>query len=258
VGQVGSEKRQQATGGATSGMLIAGAVTLLALPSAVLAFSARFEPNSSYRVAENGSADGLAVAPGVTGLAPGASLRSLAGAPLFPFTPAGTANRPNRSVTVAVRLDPQTVKVISVLGQRAAPAMEPGVNLVPIAPTAFNLGVARGYVNFAPAIASSSTAIRPVDLPDLAAYRPKASSGSQDTRFSPRIVIDEKEAAGRAPGTFAGDREDRVDVGGSYRLTRNLDVTAGVRYKQDRERLKPITDGSADSQAVYVGTQFRF
>ena len=50
----------------------------------------------------------------------------------------------------------------------------------------------------------------------------------------------------------------RTDVGGAYRVTRNLDVTAGVRYSQDRERLKPLTDGKQDSQAVYVGTQFRF
>jgi hypothetical protein len=31
-----------------------------------------------------------------------------------------------------------------------------------------------------------------------------------------------------------------------------------VRYSQERERLRPLTDGKQDSQAVYVGTQFRF
>ncbi|MFC3213373.1 hypothetical protein [Novosphingobium panipatense] len=41
-------------------------------------------------------------------------------------------------------------------------------------------------------------------------------------------------------------------------MTENLDVTAGVRYSQDRERLVPLTDGKQDSQAVYVGTQFKF
>src|SRR3546814_13819214 len=48
-----------------------------------------------------------------------------------------------------------------------------------------------------------------------------------------------------------------VDVVSSYRVTRNLDVTAGVRYKAD-DRLEPLTDARRDSQAVYVGTQFRF
>ena len=49
-----------------------------------------------------------------------------------------------------------------------------------------------------------------------------------------------------------------VDLGGSYRLTRNIDVTAGVRYSQDRDRIVPPAEAKADNQAVYVGTQFRF
>jgi hypothetical protein len=52
--------------------------------------------------------------------------------------------------------------------------------------------------------------------------------------------------------------EQTVDLGGAYRVTRNLDVTAGVRLSQDRDRLAPLTDSVQDSQAVYVGTQFRF
>jgi hypothetical protein len=49
-----------------------------------------------------------------------------------------------------------------------------------------------------------------------------------------------------------------VDVGGSYALTRNLDVTAGMRYRTDRERLARLADDRRDSRAVYVGTAFRF
>ena len=41
-------------------------------------------------------------------------------------------------------------------------------------------------------------------------------------------------------------------------MSRNLDLTAGVRVTSDRDRLLPLTDGKQDSQAVYVGTQFRF
>ena len=40
-------------------------------------------------------------------------------------------------------------------------------------------------------------------------------------------------------------------------LTKNIDVTAGVRYKSD-DRIEPLTDTRRDSQAVYVGTAFRF
>ena len=45
---------------------------------------------------------------------------------------------------------------------------------------------------------------------------------------------------------------------GCYALTRNLDVTGGVRYKLQRDRLDRFTDNRQDSQAVYVGTAFKF
>ena len=47
-------------------------------------------------------------------------------------------------------------------------------------------------------------------------------------------------------------------MGGSYSLTRNIDLTAGLRYKSERERLTRFNDDRRDSQAVYVGTAFRF
>jgi hypothetical protein len=50
-----------------------------------------------------------------------------------------------------------------------------------------------------------------------------------------------------------------VDVGGSYSLSKNVDVTAGVRYKaQDRDRLAPLPENQRDGQAVYVGTAVKF
>ena len=50
-----------------------------------------------------------------------------------------------------------------------------------------------------------------------------------------------------------------VDFGGSYNLNRNIAVTAGVRYKSERNnRLEALQDNRRDSQAVYLGTAFRF
>jgi hypothetical protein len=49
-----------------------------------------------------------------------------------------------------------------------------------------------------------------------------------------------------------------VDVGGSYALTRRLSVTGGVRYKVERDRISALSDNRIDSQAVYVGTAFKF
>jgi len=49
-----------------------------------------------------------------------------------------------------------------------------------------------------------------------------------------------------------------VDVGGSYSLSRHLDLTGGVRYQVDRQHLSPIQDERRDSQAIYIGTAFKF
>jgi hypothetical protein len=242
--------------GMTAGFWLAGAVALLALPSAVLAFATDFEPKIAPPP-PTGSMQAIDAAATQPRLARALPIRSLARGPLYPFTPAGTPNRPDRSVTVAVRVDPGATSLISVRGQRLAGADAGNVPLR-IAPTAFNLGVSRGYGNFAQSLAATADG-RKLEMPDLKGYSIGSDSGGDPSRLSPRIVVDEKQAAGRAPRTFAGEGEDQVDVGGSYRLTRNLNVTAGVRYsQQDRERLHPLTDGKQDNQAVYVGTQFRF
>jgi hypothetical protein len=250
-----------AKGGMTAGALLACAVALLALPSAVLAFSTGFAPQSPEEPAAPEASEAGPASAQVR-LARAIPLRSLGDSlglgQMFPFTPAKTPNRPDRSVTVAVRVDALVVRGIRLRGTGPERLAEAGPTPVKIAPTAFNLGVSRGYRGFAPGLVAPGDT-RASELPDLTGFSIAPGVKPTESRFSPRIVIDEKQAAGRAPRTFAGDREDRVDVGGSYRVTRNLDVTAGVRYSQDqRDRLKPLTDGQQDSQAVYVGTQFRF
>jgi hypothetical protein len=242
--------------GMTAGLWLAGAVSLLALPSAVLAFSTDFEPRIEPSPAGSMQAiDSAATPPHLARTIP---IRSLAKGPLYPFTPAGTPTRPDRSVTVAVRVDSAAPQMISVRGTRIAHDSEVGAVPLRIAPTAFNLGVSRGYHTFAQNLVPPSEG-RKLDMPDLGSFSIDTSGSADPARLAPRIVVDEKQAAGRAPRTFAGDGEDQVDVGGSYRLTRNLKLTAGVRYSQgDRERLQPLTDGKQDNQAVYLGTQFRF
>jgi hypothetical protein len=237
-------------------LLLAGCVCLLALPSAVLAFSADFTQGTSAR--SGGEIDPLASETTQENLSRAISMRSLAKGQLFPFTPAGTPNRPDRAVTVAVRVDPESAQAIIVRGRAPSSSSPAPADRLHMAPTAFNLGVSRGYQNFAQNLVPQAPARPLAQLPDLKRFSLSPGSSRKDeSRFSPRISIDEKKAAGRAPRTFAVDGGE-VDFGGAYRVTENLDVTAGVRYSQDRERLVPLTDGKQDSQAVYVGTQFKF
>jgi hypothetical protein len=244
----GSKKSGMATG-----LMLAGAVSVLALPSAVLAFSSRFEgPPARVEVRKdigtyNSSAQDAQLA--------SASVRSLAQGHPFHFTPAGTPTRPDRSVTVAVRVDPQTARTITVRGT-APTAVTAGNATLHIAPTGFSLGVSRGYQNFAQSLVTP-VEIQKIEMPDLASYKSGPAAKNPNSRFTPRIALDDKPTSGRAPRTFV-ESEDTVDVGGSLRVSRNLDVTAGVRYSQELERLRPLTDGKQDNQAVYVGTQYRF
>ena len=249
----GTATKEQGRHGFAAGGLIACAVGLLALPSAVLAISTRFDPAPLAQTPR----DAVVSPEDAERLARPVAFRSLAKGRLFLFTPANTPNRPDRSITVAVRVDEAAAKAISVRGRRLP--VVAGVDPVAptIAPTAFNLGVARGYRNFSGDLVPRSRKSG-AEVVDLGRFSLKPGVREDESRFAPRIVIDETQAGGRAPRTFAGDSDDMVDVGGSYRVTRNLDVTAGVRYSQERERLLPLTDGQQDSQAVYVGTQFRF
>lgn len=184
----------------------------------------------------------------------------LIGAEGLRFTPASSASRKDRTVTVAVRVDEATARALSLRPGAEAGNGEPGrAAALALAPTRYNLGIARGYQSFVePKPAALPAGLRDVKMPDLADFR--AASGERDkpSRFQTRIAVEQDDSPGRAPRAFDGLGEQSVDVGGSYRLGRNLNVTAGVRLSQDRDRLAPLTDGEEDSKAVYVGTQIRF
>lgn len=170
----------------------------------------------------------------------------------FRFTPTESRHSGNRAVTVAVRAR----------STRTALAAERGRSLidmpssVSIAPIAYNLGVAVGWRRFA-----LSGDIAKVDLAGLPGSREAVDVGVSYSgqRFTGRVkAVADRPLAG-APKLVEEAPAYSLDVGGSYRLTRNLDVTAGIRYKAERDyRLQPALDDRRDSQAVYIGTAFRF
>lgn len=175
------------------------------------------------------------------------------------FTPAAGRTPADRTLTVAIRMDDETARAISVrsaMTDKAAPGRRSDLS---ITPTRFDLGIARGYQSFVKPAAELPLGVSKIEMPDLAEFKPRQGvAAGKPSRFQPRISLEDERDAGRAPRTLEGAGETRVDVGGAYRVTRNLDVTAGVRLSQDRSRLAPLTDGVEDDQAVYVGTQLRF
>lgn len=246
---------QRTRSGMAAPAMLACAVGLLALPSAVLAFSSRYEDGPS---AQPSPAALQTVVPGRIDprLARSIAVRALAKGQMFRFTPAATPLRPERVVTVAVQFDPSRGRGILVRAPSGGENPAPVASSMGIAPMAYNLGVARDYKSFAASGSSGQT--RRLDMPDLGNFSVKPGAKGADPRIAPRIVLDERANVGRAPRTFEGDGEQTVDLGGSYRVGRNLNVTAGVRYSQERDRLRPVDANKKDDQAVYVGTQFRF
>ncbi len=242
---------------AATAVLLSCCVSLLALPSAVLAFSTRFDGGDQPITAPlaDQTFHPATVDPR---LSRSIAVRTLSQGKTFRFTPAGNGARADRSVTVAVRLDAESARALRVTPQLAVSELPSTGSALRIAPSAYSLGSSRGYRSFASGGTVSPAIAARGDIPDLAAFRPSPGAKGTPSRFSPQIELDQRAPAGRSPRTFDGDGEQRVDVGGSYRLSRNLNVTAGVRVQTERDRLVPLTDGRQDSQAVYVGTQFRF
>ena len=181
------------------------------------------------------------------------------------FTP---ASRPRanaeRRVNFAVRVNDATARAISGTVRAEKIALATPEAISPIAATRYNLGIARGFQSFAqptrttPSVAAGAReGLRDIAMPDLATFDGDDDKG-KPSRFQSRIALEQLDRAGSAPGTIQGAGSQQVDLGGSYRLRRNIDVTAGVRLSQERDRLAPLTDGVEDDQAVYVGTQVRF
>lgn len=235
---------------------IAGAALVVAIPSSGWAVGLLQSDGASASVESFASFTPASIDPGVARMM--AELTS-GKSRMMRFTPAEGVSNAKRSVTVAVRIDQETAQAISgrsaVDASREQAASQSGLR---IAPMRYNLGLARGYQSFArpPAL---STSLSDASIPDLADFAPSVAARGAPSRFAARVEFDEKQNAGAAPRTIQSAGEQSLDVAGSYRLTRNLDVTAGVRYSQDRDRLAPLSDIDAqDSQAVYIGTQFRF
>jgi hypothetical protein len=166
------------------------------------------------------------------------------------FTPASASVRLNRSVTVAVRAR-TTGEALG--GERMALVNAPVTSIMPVA---YNLGVAVGWKRFA-----FSGDVEKVDLGALGGREAVDVGVSYSIKkFTTRVAIGTDHPTPNTPKALAGDTGVSVAMSGSYSLTRNIDVTAGLKFRaSDRDRLGPVaTDNRRDSQAVYIGTAFKF
>lgn len=252
-----ADKRRQAGKKRFIPAMLVAAGLAVAIPGASMAVG-----NAETAVIARPELAGLPFTPANVDPALAQKVAALVGVDGLRFTPASKSVRKDRTVTVAVRVDEATARAISVRHAVAVASGEQRVAAAPvaIAPTRYNLGIARGYQSFAqPKQTVLPAGVRDLSVPDLSEFKPAGpTAAKKPSRLQPRIAVEKDTPAGRAPSTLELLGEQRLDVGGSYRVLRNLDVTAGVRLSQQRDRLDPLTTGAEDSQAVYVGTQIRF
>jgi len=168
----------------------------------------------------------------------------------FKFTPAPAKGRPSQ-VRVAIR-----ARVNAPANTALAEVSAPTSAVNSLAPASYNLGVAVGWHRFAvsgdvakvkgadPAVGGRETAIVGVS------YSLK--------RFTGRVAVGADKSDGRALSALRKGDTYSLDVGGSYDLSRHIALTGGVRYNVERDRLTALQDNRRDSQAVYIGTAFKF
>jgi predicted porin len=168
----------------------------------------------------------------------------------FKFTPAAAKGRPSQ-VRVAIR-----AHVIAPAKSGATDAAAPAA-AVALAPTGYNLGVAVGWRRFA--VAGDVAKVKSAD--PAAGGREAADVGisySLNNRLSTRVAVGADRATGNpVAGLRRGDNVS-FDLGSSYSLSRRISLVGGVRYNIERDRYSTLQDNRRDSQAVYVGTAFKF
>lgn len=165
----------------------------------------------------------------------------------FKFTPAAAKGRPSQ-VRVAIRA--RVPGNAAQLADAAAPAANT------LTPTSYNLGVAVGWRSFA----VSGDVAKVKDANSAIGGRESAIVGVSYSlkRFTGRVAAGVERSDGQPlPALRRGDNYS-LDVGGSYSLSKRIALTGGVRYNIERDRLSALKDDRRDSQAVYVGTAFKF
>jgi hypothetical protein len=168
----------------------------------------------------------------------------------FRFTPAMASVDRRQPVRVAIRARAATPQDAARVQTASA------TPVTAITPSSYNLGASVGWRRFAISgdVAESRDGV-------VSGRRSSAQVGMSyqaNQRITARIHASAEQTEGRQRAV-AEDEAYAVDVAGSYSIARNLDVTGGVRYRIARDRLESLaTDERRDSQAVYVGTAFRF
>ena len=175
----------------------------------------------------------------------------------FPFTLAGADANRNRTIIVAARANSRlTAGAVSVRNAIAVSEQGAGTGLR-LSTVDYRLTASKGWQGFALPAAPKLAAKVPLTELGNGGFR-LDETAKKPSKFSTNIKLDQnREVAPPARGSAAAG-DYKLDVGGSFSISRKIDVTAGVRYASENDRVLPTSDNRKDSEAVYVGTKIRF
>lgn len=177
-----------------------------------------------------------------------AKIAASAGRQNFRFTPTSGSLSGQRSITVMVRAaDLDRV------------AINRTVTPVNIAPVSFSLNGDHGWRKFALPESVGRKALDPVPVETMVDAKNFSLDDGKKDRFSTKVMLESRREPTATVRNPSADKDYSLDLASSYSLTRNLNVTAGIRYNNSvAGRLTPMTDERQDNQAVYLGTIFKF
>jgi len=169
----------------------------------------------------------------------------------FKFTPAPAKGRPSQ-VRVAIRAR-TAAEAPTALAQAGAPTGAVDA----LKPTSYNLGVAIGWKRFA----VSGDVTKTQEANSALGGRESAIVGvsySLNKNLTTRVAVGADRSTGQPVSALRKGDNYSLDAGASYDISRRIAVTGGVRYNIEKDRMSALTDARRDSQAVYVGTAFKF
>ena len=169
----------------------------------------------------------------------------------FQFTPAPAKGRPSQ-VRVAIR-----ARTLAPAETKLAEAALPTAAVNALTPTGYNLGVAVGWRRFAVSgdVAKAKSADNAIGGRESAVL---GVSYSLSSKLSTRVAVGAERTTGNPVAALRRGDNVSLDAGASYNLSRRIALTGGVRYNIERDRASALQDDRRDSQAVYVGTAFKF
>lgn len=180
---------------------------------------------------------------------------------LFRFTPAGLDKISNRTLTVAARTneEPKAVTVRNVLAKNT-PANGP---LAALKTTKYSLKQDKGWKGFELTalpklpVTDISGSLNRISTPKIN-YKLKEDKDDKPSKFSTSMKIAKPTDAAPSPLGNAAGEDYELSLGGSFSISKRIDLTAGVRYERQNDIPLSSTDNREDSEAVYVGTKIRF